>query len=283
MEKKIFLVFIFLFLVFTAGSVWVKHDAESAGLPTIEKEKILKLPKSSEDSNIIDLGVAIDPQSGKEVQGFAIVKYKDKGAKPVKPPRDSASSCYGFLASGTKWRTAPEPWIVNATNSSGLNVNFVLDNLTFDIAKWEDAADGTVGNSGSVDIIGSGSSVVTPLDADTVSPDGKNEVYFADITDSNAIAVTIIWGIFGGKPQARELLEWDQVYDDVDFDWSGLGEAGKMDFENIATHELGHSVGLNDLYTSACADETMYGYAANGETKKRDLNAGDIAGVSALY
>jgi len=27
----------------------------------------------------------------------------------------------------------------------------------------------------------------------------------------------------------------------------------------------------------------MYGYASAGETKKRDLNAGDIAGIRALY
>jgi hypothetical protein len=64
---------------------------------------------------------------------------------------------------------------------------------------------------------------------------------------------------------------------------SDSGEAGKMDFENIATHELGHSVGLGDLYTDACSEQTMYGYADNGETKKRTLEAGDIKGVQELY
>ena len=56
----------------------------------------------------------------------------------------------------------------------------------------------------------------------------------------------------------------------------------KIDFYNIATHELGHSVGMTDLY-NFCTEETMYGYATEGETKKRDLNAGDIAGINALY
>ena len=69
----------------------------------------------------------------------------------------------------------------------------------------------------------------------------------------------------------------------VDFDWSDSGEAGKMDFENIATHELGHSVGLDDLYNSGCSAETMYGYASEGETNKRTLELGDITGVSELY
>ncbi len=63
---------------------------------------------------------------------------------------------------------------------------------------------------------------------------------------------------------------------DVDFDWSLNGEAGKMDFENIATHELGHSVGLDDLFTEACSEDTMYGFAATGETKKSTLEGGDI-------
>ena len=55
-----------------------------------------------------------------------------------------------------------------------------------------------------------------------------------------------------------------------------------MDFENIATHELGHAVGLGDLYND-CTEETMYGYASYGETKKRTLEAGDITGIKKLY
>lgn len=96
-------------------------------------------------------------------------------------------------------------------------------------------------------------------------------------------AMAVVWGIFSGPPSFRELVEWDQIYDDVDFDWSSDGEANKMDFENIATHELGHSVGLADLYEGACSEETMYGYASYGEIKKRSLEAGDIIGVKKLY
>ena len=73
------------------------------------------------------------------------------------------------------------------------------------------------------------------------------------------------------------------IIDQTDFDWSASGEAGKMDFENIVTHELGHAVGLADLYTTSCSEQTMYGYAANGETKKRTLESGDITGVKQLY
>jgi hypothetical protein len=83
------------------------------------------------------------------------------------------------------------------------------------------------------------------------------------------------------------LVEWDQIYDDFDFDWSidclSGGCDGKMDFPNIATHELGHSLGLLDLYTEECSQQTMFGYADFGETDKRDLADGDRRGIYELY
>ncbi len=76
----------------------------------------------------------------------------------------------------------------------------------------------------------------------------------------------------------------DQIYDQVDFTWSNVGLATAMDFENIAQHELGHGIGMGHSPTSAaCAGETMYPYASNGETAKQSLGAGDIAGIDKLY
>ena len=55
-----------------------------------------------------------------------------------------------------------------------------------------------------------------------------------------------------------------------------------MDVLNIAVHEVGHAGGMGHP-DGTCVDETMYAYASNGETRKRTLNAGDIAGIKALY
>jgi len=251
-------------------------------LSTNGVDKTLVLPSNADNSPVISLGSAIDPASGKTVEGHAIVHYKDeyakggnKGGDKGGKPSGGGSSCYTFLASGAKWKTV-EPWVLNPSNIRGLDAGFVLNNFVSDIVKWEDA-------SGGANILGDGLSTLDLLVADTTSPDGVNEVYFADISSSGAIGVTIVWGIFGGRPASRELLEWDMILDDVDYDWSQTGEAGKMDFESIATHELGHAVGLGDLYDAGCAEETMYGYADFGETNKRDLNAGDITGISKLY
>ncbi|MFH0836128.1 MAG: matrixin family metalloprotease [Candidatus Micrarchaeota archaeon] len=253
---------------------------------------------------VFDLGYAM--HEGKLVKGFAFVDYKKGFGKPgtqcgngVCEPGENAKkcpadcggatptptvsptptplpspTCYGFLANGAKWKTV-EPYLVNPQNTAGLDEGFVFLNLFDDIAKWEAAA-GT-------DILGNPFVSNETLEADFYSPDGLNEVYFGDVADNGAIAITVVWGIFSGPPSQRKLIEWDQVYDQVDYPWSASGEAGKMDFENIATHELGHSIGLNDLYTGECSEQTMYGYADYGETNKRTLEAGDITGVQQLY
>lgn len=282
-RKIIFLIFVLTsFLILEVKSSWAVPNLPNAQLSTPGTSRTLVLPPEANHAPVISLGSAVDPGTGKLVEGYAFIHRKEAAVKPTRPPRGGTTQCYAFLGNGAKWKSV-EPWMVNSTNKRKLVGDFVLSNLAYDIDKWEDATDGVMGNLTGTDILGSGTSTDAVLAADLQSPDNQNEVYFADISSSNAIAVAIVWGIFSGPPFGRELVEWDQIYDDVDFDWSATGEAGKMDFENIATHELGHSVGLADLYESVCSEETMYGYAAYGETKKRDLNTGDITGIKNLY
>src|SRR3989344_1181982 len=251
------------------------------GIPVGAVPAVNLPPAASDNAAVRYLGQKVDPATHELVQGYAIVHYRNQNANArAAGARAPKNQCYGFLASGAKWKWV-EPWVVNPSNLRGLDGGFVFSNLSADVSNWEDATDGTLGNGGA-NVLGDGSVTADTLLADTVSPDNLNEVYFADVSSQGAIAVTIVWGGFGGPPSGRKLVEWDQVYDDVDYDWSASGEAGKMDFENIATHELGHSVGLADLY-NACTEETMYGYADYGETKKQSLNAGDLAGMNALY
>lgn len=272
MNKKLLVILIVLGFI-AVSVVWLTHESQTV-LAKGQGAKF-QLPANAVQmaDNVYSLGTALDKKSGKQVEGYAIIHRKDGVAKSGNA-KATATACYKFLAKDAKWKWL-EPWIVNPANSRSLDPTLVFNNLTLDIGKWETAA--------AFDILGDGTMTDIALVADTTAPDNKNEVYFADITNSNTIAVTIIWGIFGGPTFNRQLVEWDQIYDDVTYDWSMTGEVGKMDFENIATHELGHSVGMADLYNSNCVQETMYGYAADGETIKRDLNAGDILGVNKLY
>lgn len=221
---------------------------------------------------IFSLGSAVDVD-GTVVEGFMVFHHRTGHTGGPGGVDAGGSTCYAFLANGAKWKNV-EPWVANPANTRGLNDSFVLNNLGLDIGKWESAS--------SNDILGSGSLTTDTLVADTSSTDGINEVYFANVDSAGAIAVTIIWGIFIGPPQSRKLVEWDMVYDDVDFDWSSTGEAGKMDFENIASHEIGHATGMGHP-ADECTEETMFRFASAGETKKRSLESGDIAGISSLY
>lgn len=55
------------------------------------------------------------------------------------------------------------------------------------------------------------------------------------------------------------------------------------DSQDILTHEIGHWMGLNDHYTSAYVDNTMFGYGSQGEVKKDTLTTGDKTGVNSIY
>ena len=234
-------------------------------------------PRAAEVApNIFSLGSAIDPASGKQVEGLAIIHPKKAAAKPDQAGggAQTKNRCYAVLAKGAAWKTT-EAWLVNPANSRGLDESFVVSNLIADVAEWENAA----GNS---NIFDDGSATATALSADNSAPDGLNEVYFGAIDGEGTIAVTIVWGIFSGPVGQRELVEWDMVFDQTDFDWASDGRAGAMDFENIAQHELGHAFGLGHP-GDGCSEETMYRFADYGEIKKRDLNTGDIAGINQLY
>ncbi len=213
---------------------------------------------------------------GQIVEGIAIFHHRSwHGEGPGGGNGDDESTCFAFLTNGFKWKKV-EPWIVNAQNSDGLSDDFVLSNIELDIQKWEDAA--------SRNILGGGSLTTAPLAVDLVWPtDAINEVYFADIASPGAVGVTIVWYTTLGN----RLIEWDMVLDDFDYDWTDSsidGIPGMIDFENVVTHELGHATGLGHPDDS-CTEETMFRFIslAAGETKKRDLNAGDIAGINALY
>ncbi|HID93592.1 MAG TPA: matrixin family metalloprotease [bacterium (Candidatus Stahlbacteria)] len=102
-------------------------------------------------------------------------------------------------------------------------------------------------------------------------------------TNSSTIAVNRIWFYVGDT--YCYLVDSDIAYNGEDFIWSTApaGEPGKMDVQNIATHETGHSLSLADLYGSTDTEKTMYGYSSYGEIKKRTLDPDDEAGIAYLY
>ena len=204
---------------------------------------------------------------GLVVEGIAFVHEAKSDRGDRKP--GGGGSCFSYLASGAKWLSA-EPWSVDTT---GAPISGMASLMATDVGTWESAAGADIFGNGSTD---------QSYDAVTSNVDGRNGAEFGPIADAGVIAVTYTWGIFGGPPKSRQLVEWDMVFDSDSFSWSTSGAPESMDFRNIDTHELGHAMGLGHP-SNTCTEETMYAFASNGETKKRDLNAGDIAGINGLY
>jgi hypothetical protein len=204
---------------------------------------------------------------GREVEGLAFVHRARSGGNGRKP--GGSGSCFSYLSSGAKWKTA-EPWLVDDSDAP---ISGMASLMAGDVATWEGAAGADVLGNASVD---------TSYDAVTSGVDGRNGAEFGAIADAGVIAVTYTWGILGGSPTNRELVEWDMIFDSDSFAWATDGSPTAMDFRNIDTHELGHAMGLGHP-AGTCTEETMYAYASVGETKKRDLNAGDVAGINGLY
>ena len=282
------LVAIFVSLILLSSGVMVISPAIAIPDNASDKAKV-KVPENAVEiaPGIFHLGSVI--HHGEVVEGLMVFHHRPghTGGPGGGGGDDTGGTtggddggCYSFLAKGAKWKTV-ENWVVNPSNIRELELTEfdILTHLSNNTKQWEDAS-GT-------DILGAGAETTDTLVADTTSPDDKNEVYFADVDSPGAIAVTIVWGHFSGPPFARDLIEWDQVYDDVDYDWSlnaPADEGAQMDFDNIAAHELGHSVGMGHSPTDdVCLEQTMYPTADYEEIIKRTLELGDRTGVSKLY
>ncbi|MEM1556557.1 MAG: matrixin family metalloprotease [Candidatus Bathyarchaeia archaeon] len=109
--------------------------------------------------------------------------------------------------------------------------------------------------------------------------DGCNTIVWGNYPTEGVIAVTILWY----NKATKTIIEFDMVLD-TDYAWGdATQDPTVMDLQNIVTHELGHGIGLGDVYQSPAYQETMYGYSGYGETSKRDLYIGDKTGATKLY
>ena len=267
-------------------------------LPTLaavaSSKSSFSLPEQASEvaPGVFFLGHAV--QDGVTLVGYAYAWMGTAGergrranGKPVGTPgggggnggggNETESSCYSYIANGAKWNSA-EPYVFNSANQNIGNVTLGGTDGVF--GAWESA-------SGGANIVEVGNPTTLDLVADTSSTDGANEIYFASIPDANVLGYTIVWSTRSRGRNAGQIVEADMVIDDDDWNWyTGSGAAGstQIDFWSVFTHEAGHWVGMGHTDTTVlCSGQTMYPYVSYGDSTKRALGAGDIAGVSALY
>jgi len=200
-----------------------------------------------------------------------------KGKQP-KPPPAEGRGYYKLI--GAKWLFLPVALEVNPSGC-GTDQGLMLAAIGTAAEEWDDGAysgwGGVAPNlfAGGIALVSKG---YNDLAWTADKRDGRNTIVWGNYPTSGVIAVTILWYI----PNLA-ILEFDIVFD-TDYAWGDANiRPDVMDVQNIATHELGHGVGLDDLYEAPAYRETMYGYSAFEEIIKRDLYKGDRQGITKLY
>lgn len=199
-----------------------------------------------------------------ELERVDFIHYA-KPASPARAPR--TDSCYKLM--GPKWKAWPVSYVINPANPQGLSEAFVTTAISTSAEAWDAATATELMND----------SFSVSYSAQYGIQNYENAVAFGDYPDNGVIAVTTVWYTRVGK----QIVEFDMLFN-TRFSW---GDATlnplTMDLDNIGTHEMGHAVGLADLYSTSCAAVTMYGYSGYGETIKRTLEPPDVTGLQKLY
>jgi hypothetical protein len=109
-------------------------------------------------------------------------------------------------------------------------------------------------------------------------PDGVSVTDRGDLASVGcAGALACTWLFTNG---AGVSTETDQRFNE-DITFSNVGADGAYDFQAVATHETGHSIGLN--HASSSNQLTMYPTIGAGSTGARTLAKGDVMGMRARY
>ena len=187
-----------------------------------------------------------------------------KPENPGKPGK--TESCYKLM--GVKWKSLPVNYVINPSNS-GLDESFVVSTISTSSEIWDSSTASELFN----DAYGINYTATYGVQ------NFMNAIDFGDYPNDGVIAVTSVWY----TPVGKQIVEFDMRFN-TRFLWGDATiNPAVMDLQNIATHELGHSVGLADIYSTTCGVVTMYGYSTEGETQKRSLETPDITGLQRLY
>ncbi len=95
-------------------------------------------------------------------------------------------------------------------------------------------------------------------------------------SNSGIVAITPITF----EPSTGQILDADIVFNGRDHQFSVDGKAGTFDVQAIATHEIGHFLGLDH---SAIRSATMFPFTQKNEYFPRSLSDDDKAGVANIY
>jgi len=220
---------------------------------------------------LVPIVLAKNDKQTEPLDKITFIHYKNGEVKQVGGVFNSPT-CYKLM--GIKWSTLQVEYVINPKNTQGLSESFICSAVTTSAETWDAATSKELFK----DYVGRDKCPINP-EATYGVQDYKNAITFGNYPTANVIAVTSVWYTRPGK----QIVEFDVMFD-TDFKWGdATSNPTVMDLQNIATHELGHAVGLDDIYSKSCTAVTMYGYSSNGEIQKRTLEQPDITGLRMVY
>jgi len=178
------------------------------------------------------------------------------------PLSDDSMTNPDYQLLGFYWHTTIN-YYINPSNSYGSTATSVVNTITASANTWDTQTSAQVFNCK-----GTTTRTAGKRDRCNVVSWGRYQ--------AGVIAVTYIW--YSGN----QIIETDCRMNTY-YRWSLSGQSGRMDVQNIMTHEFGHWCGLADLYSDADYWLTMYGYSNYAITYQRTLGVGDINGLQAVY
>lgn len=172
------------------------------------------------------------------------------------------------------WKAVTTPFVIDAAGSPDAPFDAVTTALRAAFAHWAEVPCSYLRFRD--DGVRSGLGVAYTPRASNV-----NAVVFLEgtwIGARSAVAYTTLTFV----SSTGELLDADIAFNGRDFQFSAerAGVAGRIDVEAVATHEVGHFLGLDH---SPIAGATMTAVIEPGDTFQRDLSDDDVAGVCELY
>jgi hypothetical protein len=197
---------------------------------------------------------------GKDIVKYTFIHYQSshKGGKS-----GNTNGAYSLYKGGVKWAEGViVSYKVNSSNAPGGEKA-----IEASFKEWDDETSRNLFADSAA-----------PTKKSGVSYDGENTISWTSIPQQGVIAMCSFWV----NTKSKQIVEFDIEFNTY-YAWGTCGDSGVMDIQNIATHEIGHTLVLNDLYQQANSAQTMYGYSDFGDITKRTLESGDIAGLRALY
>ncbi|MDD2836114.1 MAG: hypothetical protein PHY05_08170 [Methanothrix sp.] len=208
----------------------------------------------------------------------------------------TGGSYSSFMLTGYRWNTL-DPQIQLYLNPTGtpaeLTSTSTKDAISVAANTWDDAVAGNIFADTTTVIVDENKVVDDPFSS-TPKKDGYN-VHGWDAFGNSFVALNR-WWTDGTKNDGYYRITESDTWYNLDYEWTtSLATAqttGKMDLQSVALHELGHCIGMGDIYS------TTYGGVlppSDERTKdleqvmnlydgpQRTLGNGDITGAQILY